>query len=69
VLVLGLGVGLIGAVFLTRLLQWALWGVTPTDPLTYCAAGLLMAGMTTIACIMPARRALRVAPTIALKSE
>jgi putative ABC transport system permease protein len=61
--------GLVGAFALTRVIQAQLFGVTPTDPLTYTAVSLLLLAIAAIACLVPARRAASVDPTIALKYE
>ena len=65
----GLVAGLAGALALTRLIASQLWGVTPTDPATFAAVSLVLAGVAVVACIGPVRRALAVDPTIALRSE
>ncbi len=64
-LVSGLGVSLA----LTRLIRSFLWGVTATDPLTFAAVLVLMAMVGLLACYVPARRALKVDPVIALRAE
>jgi predicted permease len=66
---LGVVAGLAGAAVMTRFLRSLLFGVKPTDPFTYAAiAGLLMA-VTLLACLVPAHRATRVDPLIALRHE
>lgn len=65
----GLVAGLAGALALTRLIASQLWGVTATDPATFAAVSLVLAGVAVVACIGPVRRALAVDPTIALRSE
>ena len=65
----GLVCGVVGALLLTRLIASQLWGVTPTDPATFAGVSLLLVGVALIACIAPARRALAVDPTIALRTE
>jgi putative ABC transport system permease protein len=66
---LGVVAGLAGAAVMTRFLQSMLFDVKTTDPLTYAAiAGLLMA-VTLVACLVPAHRATRVDPLIALRHE
>jgi putative ABC transport system permease protein len=66
---IGLVGGLAGALLLTRLIESQLWGVTPTDPPTFAAVSAMLVGAAALACLVPVRRALRVDPTIALKTE
>jgi putative ABC transport system permease protein len=65
----GIGVGLAGALALTRLLSGLLFGVGSTDPATFTAIVLLLTFVSMIACYIPARRATRVDPLIALKYD
>ena len=69
VLSLGLSVGLAGALALTRLLQSQLWGVTPTDPLTFIGSVIVLAAAAVAACILPLRRATGVDAATALRCE
>jgi putative ABC transport system permease protein len=69
VLVMGLMTGLAGALATTQLLQSQLWGVTPTDPLTFAVVSLLVALVALAAAFFPMRRAISVDPTIALRCE
>jgi putative ABC transport system permease protein len=69
VIVAGLIAGLAGALALTRLIASQLWGVTPTDPVTFAGVSLLVASVALLASFAPVRRAMRVDPTIALKHE
>jgi len=66
---LGVVLGVAGAYGLTRLLATLLYGVSPTDPLTFAGVVLLALIVTFLACWIPARRAAKVNPIIALRSE
>ena len=61
--------GVLGSLFLTRLLDAQLWGITPTDPATFIIVTTLMVAVSAVACFIPARRAMRVDPTVALRTE
>src|SRR5262245_11835710 len=65
----GLGAGLAGAFALTRLMKTLLFGVSADDPLTFGSIALLLALVALLACWIPARRATRVNPIVALRQE
>jgi putative ABC transport system permease protein len=66
---IGIGIGLAGAIALTRYIEGMLYGVTPLDPLTYVAVVALFAAVTSIASYVPARRATRIDTLTALRYE
>jgi predicted permease len=65
----GLAIGTVAAIAATRLLDSMLYGVRPSDPLTFSAIVLLMAAIAIVASYVPARRALRIDPTDALRAD
>ena len=65
----GLAFGLLGAAMLSRFIASLLYGVTPTDPLTLAAASAVIIASAMAACYIPARRAMRVEPIVALRDE
>ncbi|HEV2835060.1 MAG TPA: ABC transporter permease [Pyrinomonadaceae bacterium] len=67
--VIGIAVGLVGAFILTRLMTTLLFGVTPTDAVTYGTVALALVGVALAACYIPARRAAKVDPLVALRFE
>ena len=66
---IGIGIGVMLALGVTRVLAGALYGVTPWDPLTYLGIASLLAAVAMAASWLPARRATAIAPTIALRSD
>jgi putative ABC transport system permease protein len=66
---LSIGIGLVGSLLVTRLIAGLLYEVQPADPITFAGIGLLLAGVALLACYLPARRATRVDPALALRSE
>ena len=68
-LALGLTFGLAGALALSRVIQRTLVGITPSDPVTFAAITLLLTVVSVAACLLPARRATRVDPVIALRAD
>jgi predicted permease len=69
IVTVGLSLGLAGAISATRLVRSLLYGVTPTDPLTFGAAVLLLAAVALLANYLPARQASRTDPILALKCD
>ncbi len=69
VALLGVGVGLAGALLLTRFLGGLLYGVPPTDPLTFVGVSSLLTAVALFASYLPARRAATVEPMIALRHD
>ena len=67
--ILGIAIGIGIALTLTRVMSAFLFGVGPMDPITYAAVSLVLAGMTLVATYLPARRASRVDPVVALRAE
>jgi putative ABC transport system permease protein len=65
----GIGLGLLASYLMTQFLRSLLYGVKPTDPPTFVAVALLLMATVLLACWIPARRAARVDPMIALRSE
>jgi putative ABC transport system permease protein len=67
--VAGVVLGLFGALIVSQLMAGLVYGVRPTDPLTFVGVTLLLVAVAVLACYMPARRAVRVDPLIALRHE
>ncbi len=65
----GLALGLVGALCLGRFGSSLLFGVTPTDPLTFLSVSLLLIAVAVAACCFPARRAMKLEPIVALRQE
>ena len=66
---IGTAVGVAGSIAASRFLQALLYEITPTDPLTIATAAALLMVVALAACVIPARRAMRVDPVVALRAE
>jgi predicted permease len=65
----GVAIGLVGALLVTRLIESLLFAVAPTDPMTFAAVSTLLLAVAVVASLIPARRATKVNPIVALRSE
>jgi predicted permease len=65
----GAAVGLVGALIVAHLMAGLLYGIRPTDPFTFAGVALLLIAVALLACYIPARRAIRVDPLVALRYE
>ena len=66
---IGVAIGIVGSLLLTRTIESLLFGVSATDPLTFGAVPLLLGATALLACYLPARRASNVNPMVALRYE
>ena len=65
----GAAVGLVGALIVSHLMAGLIFGVRPTDPLTFAGVTFLLTAVALAACYIPARRAMRLDPLVALRYE
>jgi predicted permease len=67
--IFGTVIGLAGSVIVSRLMAGLLYGVSATDPITFCGVAVLLIGIAVVGCYVPARRAMRVDPIVALRCD
>ena len=67
--VMGIGIGLLGGIWLTEAMKRLLYGVSPNDPLTFAMVSALLLAVAAVATYIPARRATKVDPIVALRYE
>jgi putative ABC transport system permease protein len=67
--IIGVAIGLLGAYLVTRAITSVLYGVSATDPVTFVAVSLLLVFIALLACYVPARKATKVDPLVALRYE
>jgi putative ABC transport system permease protein len=67
--VAGAAIGIVCAVIVSHLMASLLYGVKPTDPLSFCGVAALFVGVALLACYLPARRAMKIDPMVALRHE
>jgi putative ABC transport system permease protein len=65
----GAAVGLVCALIVSRVMAGVLYGVQPTDPVTFAGVAVVLIAVALVACYVPAQRAIRIDPTIALRQE
>ena len=68
-IIVGLAIGLAASLVLTRAISSLLFGIAPGDPLTFAGVSLLLISVALLACYVPARRAAKVDPMVALRCE
>jgi ABC-type antimicrobial peptide transport system permease subunit len=66
---IGVVIGLVGALFVTRFMRSMLYGVSPFDPVSFVAVAAILSAIAFVASYVPARRAAKVDPIVALREE